>query len=189
MAQSKPRNVTAADAEFEAVLRKAPGWLKLTLLLTRYCALRATTALTLTAADINTETWHIRRRTKAQMSISIPCGPRVREMLRFALHMAEPGQYLVNALGGKGDTPGKLYENSNHAINKLKRDLKISGKWTLHDLRRTAARELYDNTRDLRLVQALLGHANLAQSLWYLSDATHTLTADHLEQGGRKVYA
>lgn len=102
---------------------------------------------------------------------------------------AEPGQYLVNALGGKGDTRRKLYENSNHAINKLKRDLKITGKWTLHDLRRTAARELYDNTRDLRLVQALLGHANLAQSLWYLSDATHTLTADHLEQSGRKAFA
>lgn len=178
--------MTAADEEFEQVLRKAPGWLKLILLLTRYCALRATTALTLTAADVDQQTWHIRRRTKAQMSISIPCGPRVREMLRFALHMAEPGQYLVNALGGNGATRKQLYDNCNHAINKLKRDLKIHGKWTLHDLRRTAARDLYDNTHDLRLVQALLGHANLAQSLWYLSDATHTLTAEHMEQSARK---
>lgn len=169
------------------MLSHAPGWLRLELLLARFCALRASTALTLKASDVDTQTWHIRRRTKAQMSISIPCGPRVREILRFAIHLAKPGQYLVNALGGNGATLKQLYDNCNHNLLKIKRDLQIVGTWTMHDLRRTAARDLYNTTHDLRLVQALLGHANLAQSLWYLTDATHTLTADHLERGLRKA--
>lgn len=51
---------------------------------------------------------------------------------------------------------------------KLRQRLGIARKLTAHDLRRTTAVRIYDATRDIRLVQALLGHGDLGSTIWYL---------------------
>jgi integrase len=56
------------------------------------------------------------------------------------------------------------------SFGRLKKQLKIRRQITPHDLRRTTARRVYDNTRDLRIAQAVLGHSNLKSTLWYLQD-------------------
>jgi integrase len=53
-------------------------------------------------------------------------------------------------------------------FQKVKKELGITRKLTPHDLRRTTAVLAYQTTRDLRTVQALLGHADLAHTLYYL---------------------
>lgn len=60
----------------------------------------------------------------------------------------------------------------------LRRKLGIRRKLTAHDLRRTTATRIYDATRDVRLVQALLGHGDLGSTLWYLD---HHLTPVPIE--------
>jgi site-specific recombinase XerC len=40
---------------------------------------------------------------------------------------------------------------------------------------------VYKATRDLRVVQALLGHSNLAQTAWYLQDELTEVSVDVLE--------
>ena len=39
---------------------------------------------------------------------------------------------------------------------------------TFHDLRRTTAVRMYEQTGDLRTVQALLGHRSMNSTIWYL---------------------
>jgi integrase len=44
----------------------------------------------------------------------------------------------------------------------------ITRKLTPHDLRRTTAKNIFDQTHDVRIVQAVLGHKQLATTLYYL---------------------
>ncbi len=67
------------------------------------------------------------------------------------------------------------------SFNTLKKKLKITRKLTLHDLRRTTARNVYRTTRDLRLVQALLGHSDLKTTAWYLQDNLTVVAPSVLE--------
>jgi integrase len=53
--------------------------------------------------------------------------------------------------------------------------------WSMHDLRRTAARQLYDRTKDIRKVQRLLGHASPVATWWYIGNNGQPLTAAELE--------
>ncbi len=67
------------------------------------------------------------------------------------------------------------------AYIRLRRALGITRAIRAHDLRRTTARQVYDHTRDLRLVQALLGHSDLNSTLWYLQADTTEVPVSTLE--------
>lgn len=67
------------------------------------------------------------------------------------------------------------------AFVRLRKSLGITRKLTPHDLRRTTARNVYDKTKDLRLVQALLGHSDLNSTLWYLQDNLVNVEVSALE--------
>jgi integrase len=56
--------------------------------------------------------------------------------------------------------------------------------WGLHDLRRTAARELYTRTGDIRKVQRLLGHTSPVCTWHYIGLVGLPLTAEDLEDAG-----
>ena len=58
----------------------------------------------------------------------------------------------------------------------------VMRRWGFHDLRRTAARALYERTHDLRKVQRLLSHANMQQSCWYLGASGIDLAPADLER-------
>ncbi len=57
-----------------------------------------------------------------------------------------------------------------NAYMAVKRKCGITRKLTPHDLRRTTARRVYQITKDLRVVQAFLGHSDLVSTVWYLQD-------------------
>ncbi len=67
------------------------------------------------------------------------------------------------------------------AFIRLRRQLGITRRIHAHDLRRTTARNVYDKTKDLRLVQALLGHSDLNSTLWYLQDNLVNVQVSTLE--------
>ena len=82
----------------------------------------------------------------------------------------------------QGQKVGTLdYQALSKTFGRLKRRLGITRKLTPHDLRRTTARQVYAITRDLRTVQALLGHAELSTTLWYLQDNLQTVPVSALE--------
>lgn len=67
------------------------------------------------------------------------------------------------------------------SFRKLLRDCGIERHIRPHDLRRTTARHVYKQSNDLRVVQALLGHADLNSTLWYLQDQHVTVPVTMLE--------
>jgi site-specific recombinase XerC len=52
----------------------------------------------------------------------------------------------------------------------------------VHDLRRSLARRVYAASHDLRQVQALLTHASLTSTLWYLDGGQPQIEDTTLEQ-------
>jgi integrase len=66
-------------------------------------------------------------------------------------------------------------------FKRLRRKLGISRKLTAHDFRRTTAVKVYEATRDLRQVQALLGHGDLNSTLWYLDHHMTPVNVANLE--------
>jgi len=70
-------------------------------------------------------------------------------------------------------------------LRKLRKKLKITKQITFHDLRRTTAVEAFDITKDLRVVQALLGHRHLAATLHYLDHDTTPVQVSMLELAKR----
>src|SRR5208337_405794 len=79
-----------------------------------------------------------------------------------------PDLPILQTLGSQ--THSERYLTKKLAALKLKAGVTNQG--TIHDLRRTCARELYDKTHDLRLVQQLLGHRNLSSTLAYIGITT-----------------
>jgi site-specific recombinase XerD len=72
-------------------------------------------------------------------------------------------------------------ENLDYHVRQAKRRAGIETPWTLHDLRRAAARRVYERTHDVRKVQRLLSHKNLSTTMWYLGDAGAEIDAEDLE--------
>ena len=68
-----------------------------------------------------------------------------------------------------------------HKFLELRRSIGITRKLTLHDLRRTTAVAMYRYTRNIRSVQALLGHRNMQSTIWYLDHDLEPIAVDTLE--------
>jgi integrase len=69
----------------------------------------------------------------------------------------------------QGHPPGKNPRFAK-AFNKLKKELGIRPELHIHDLRRTAAEDVWDATKDIRLVQAQLGHRSPITTVRYLAN-------------------
>ena len=107
----------------------------------------------------------------------MPMSPRLQALAVVAAQRALPGQPLIHALG----IPASAYVSS-YATRQL-RDLQKavgSSHWGWHDLRRTAAQRLYEAGGDLRVVQSLLGHKSLNNTLVYLNAQRVVLTHGEL---------
>lgn len=114
--------------------------------------------------------------TKKGMKTQTPLTDDLRTVLALAPNAIEP--YVVQ-LSGKG------WLNPMVEIGKRWRKWKkvcgVRPELHFHDLRRGLARRLYKQTGgDLRAVQSLLSHSNLASTLHYLDVQNKRVTADTL---------
>jgi site-specific recombinase XerD len=73
------------------------------------------------------------------------------------------------------------YATIGQMLEHAKKRAGVKATWSLHDLRRTLAREVYANTHDIRKVQRLLSHSSPMATLWYLGTAATDLDATDLE--------
>ncbi len=161
----KPRQTTTTNQEVQAILRSAPIWLRLFVLLAYDCALRFSEALTLAPMNYNQDTRTITLKTKGGSDHTIPVSDDIRKIFD-SLPNPDPSTSWLEQLKG---TP-----LTKHAVRyhwkRIRAKTRINPRLTPHDLRRTAATQLYDLTRDIRAVQTLLHHSTLKTTVEYIVD-------------------
>ena len=187
--KAKPRNVTATDAERLLILGAAPPRLLCWLLMCSDLAIRSGTAATLGPKHYDAGAATLTFATKYQAIVTLPVTRALAALLDQCLDTTLPFvAQLAGAVGNQSITrssPPLMRPISPVVLTatyrRLLKRLGITRKLTPHDLRRTTARRVYSATRDLRLVQALLGHSDLQSTLWYLQDALTEVPASALE--------
>ena len=100
---------------------------------------------------------------KTQQPVSVPVSEALAEMLD---HMP-PGNAATPfhlLLRDKPITPGGL----DRAWQRLKKKAGVNPNLWLHDLRRTIAVSIYEVSKDLRVVEQMLGHQSLQSTIRYL---------------------
>lgn len=170
-AAPKPRNVTATREERSAILAASPPNLRLWLLLCSDLGIRSGTAATIGPQNYDEQEGVLTFRTKYQNAQQMHVTEEIRELVR--LSGSEPSIPFVAQMPHRGGRYGRPIRNAKalgNAYMEVKRKCGITRKLTPHDLRRTTARSVYKITKDLRIVQAFLGHSDLASTVWYLQD-------------------
>lgn len=82
----------------------------------------------------------------------------------------------------RGDYHRQSYSSHLDMLFKqLRISLDIHRRIVPHDLRRTTAVAVYRHTRNVRKVQAILGHRNLTSTIWYLDHDLEPVEVELLE--------
>lgn len=185
----KPRNVTATDEERRLLIATAPPHLRCWLMMCSDLAIRGGTAARLGPNDYDREARILTFRTKYQNAQQVPVTAELHAIfetctdksLPFVSQLPRTSERHPSArdrppLGRPttGNKLGKLFKAHRERQG-------VTRKLTAHDLRRTTARNVYAITRDLRTVQALLGHSDLPSTVWYLQDNLTTIPVTALE--------
>jgi integrase len=160
--QPQLRTLTATEEEFNALHRFAKPWMKCFLLLTRGLALRRGEALRICAADMQEDAGTIFFHRKKEGSSNIPLTPQLQAI--FQKYAAKPHVPILEAIAGKPVSERMVVVE----WIRIRTAAGANPKLTPHDLRRTIAKRVYDLTRDLRVVQALLGHGHPTATLRYV---------------------
>jgi integrase/recombinase XerD len=146
------------------------------------CGLRASEAIGLELADLDLELGMLRTRGKGSKERLVPVGSQAIDRLRTYLELARPKlvgltdetHVFVNRRGGPLSRQG-LYK----IVQRHARSAGLAGRMSPHTLRHTFATHLLAGGCDLRSLQEMLGHADIATTQIY----TH-LTVERL----RDVY-
>jgi integrase len=184
--QPRPRNVTSTEAERQRILTAAPPHLRCWLLLCSDLAIRSGAAARLTPENYDSARRELIFTTKYQARQRLPVTAELAALLDRCTEPDMPFVAQLPRSNAASRQPlhalGHMDANSLRKLfAKLRRELGIKRKLTAHDLRRTTATRIYDATRDVRLVQALLGHGDLGSTLWYLDHHLTPVPASALE--------
>jgi len=167
-----PRTVIATDAERAAMLAAATPRLRFFLLLCADLGLRHKTATRICIANYEPQTRSLHFTTKGNTHQSLPVTSGIRVMIEALPRGADPTEPIVNLLRPprqEGHPPSKN-PRFLKAFNKLKTQLGIRAELHIHDLRRTMAEDVWSATRDIRAVQATLGHRSPITTVRYLAN-------------------
>lgn len=190
-----PRAVTATNREREALLNASDTSLRCWLLLCSDLAMRAQTAARISPENYNEEERTITFITKFGTAQTLPVTAEIAELFarataRMGTKAGLGGRNVAGWISEETNTPyvallsrlGRVtYVTLQHKFTKLRKKLGITRQITAHDLRRTTAVKLYELTKDIRKVQALLGHRTLATTLYYLDHRNTPVAASSLE--------
>lgn len=183
----RPRNVTATREEIDAILDEAMPHLRLWLLLCSDLAIRSGTAAIISPEHYSEPMRELRFASKFDNKQMLPVTEEIAELFsRCDLHSRMP---FVRQLWHQ-DRPGDSRLNDGKSgvialrwgMRQLLKKCGINRRITPHDLRRTAAVAMLENSHDVRDVQALLGHRSLTSTLWYLDHDLRPVSRSVLEQ-------
>jgi len=157
------RTVTADDAEFQRLYFLADNWMRAILLLTRTLGLRHSEALAITPRHLDKHSMTVSFPRKCEGTSQLPLSNDLAQLFAAA-QAIDPDQPIVTTLRGHSVSRSAVGAH----FNALKRRARVNPALHIHDLRRTAATRVYEETADLRVAQQLLGHTRLETTLHYL---------------------
>lgn len=137
------------------------------------CGLRVSEVVRLKCADIDTDRMLVRvEQAKGKKDRYVVISENVLELIHRYCRAYQPNDYLF-----KGQKRGRPYTTT--SIQTLFRTIKkragITKKATVHTLRHSFATHLLDQGTDIRYIQELLGHKNLATTQIYTHISTYNL--------------
>jgi integrase/recombinase XerD len=142
------------------------------------CGLRASEAIDLTLADIDLHAGVLRARGKGSKERLVPIGSQAINAVRMWLQRGRPElvglrdePHLFVNHRGSGLTRQGLYK----IVQRHARAVGLEGKMSPHTLRHTFATHLLAGGCDLRSVQEMLGHADVATTQIYTHLSTDRL--------------
>jgi integrase len=199
----RPRNVTVTDGEKVCLLNAASAHMRLYILLCSDLAIRSGTAARLMPSNYDADKGVLRFVTKKAETVALPVTEEIRELLgRCDMAKSEPfirQLWRAESRDGKGYRHGyghPLEETVKHGgltladkFRRLKDKVGITRRITPHDLRRTTAVALFEQTGDVRDVQSLLGHRSLQSTIWYLDHNATPVKRSTLELIKRPEWA
>ncbi len=145
-------------------------------LTTAYAAgLRASEVAGLLIEDIDSDRGVIRvRHGKGAKDRDVMLSAQLLGILRTYWRLARPRRFLFPGRDeGRSINPTVLHA----ACRSAAKAAGLSKRVTLHTLRHSFATHLLENGADIRVIQALLGHANLSSTARYTQVASHTIRA------------
>ena len=169
--------MTATTAEKDAIIGAAAPYVKVWLLLCSDLAIRSGTAARLGPRNYDAQRRTLTFITKGGRNMTLPVTAQL-DAIIAPLARLDPNESYVNLLhpsGTAGPTALRL------AMREIRKRIGIKKNIRPHDLRRTTANEIYTNTRDLRIVQAVLGHKRLDSTLHYLGHGSDPVDLNVLE--------
>ncbi len=159
------RETIAQPDELQRLINHAQPWFRLHLLLCSQLGLRISESLSLTRASWNQEAHTLTFTGKGRRARTMPTLPEIDQLLALAPTEHPAHQILAALKGVETLTTHQLRA----AWKKLKLRARVNPNLNPHDLRRTAATQLYRHTKDIRAVQQLLGHHSLQATTTYLA--------------------
>lgn len=171
--QPSPRLVIATDAERESLLAAATPRLRFFLLLCADLGLRHRTATRITISNYDAAARSLSFTTKGNAHQTLPATREIADTIEALIRAGRdphtPIVTLLRPAKQQGHPPGPNPRFAK-AFDKLKTQLRIRRELHIHDLRRTAAEDVWEATKDLRLVQAQLGHRSPITTVRYLAN-------------------
>jgi site-specific recombinase XerC len=176
--------VVVSGEVIDAMLEAAKPSLRLFILLCSDMALRSGVANKLSGLHYDAQMGVCRFRGKGQACQTLPATEEIREVIDGLDHGSRvPYVWQLRAMEDGGLHPPSLYDciAFRRDFTALSQKLGVDKRIIPHDLRRTTAVNLYEQSKDLRTVQALLGHTDLKTTLWYLDHDATPVSLDLLE--------
>jgi integrase len=130
--------------------------------------LRHRTALSITPSHYNPQSKSLTFATKGGVQQTLPVTPELALTFEF-LPPTAPADLSVVAILSHTTNPPRYISAQ---FNRLKKLAGVRPELRIHDLRRAAAETAWTATKDIRSVQALLGHRSVATTSRYLHNRT-----------------
>ncbi len=160
----RPRRVTATPEEIARLLAVAPRWLRCAILLAAHAGLRRTDITRIAPQNYDPEKRLLTiEQQKTGQVVALPVTEALAEMLGHLTNPPPATPYL-ELFHERPTSPMNLTQ----AWIDLRKKANVNPQLTLHDLRRTLAVSLYEVSKDLRIVEQMLGHQSLHATVHYL---------------------
>jgi len=183
----RPRNIKTTHEEITALLAAAPPHMRLWLLFCSDLAIRSGTAVRLAPENYDPARGELRFTTKANAHMTLPVTAEIAALLERC-DQRDPTPFIRQLWPRNPHRHGKPIKAGCDGIDALRwqfhrlcADVGITRSIRPHDMRRATAVAMLEHTKDLRAVQALLGHRNLQSTFWYLDHDLRQVTRASLE--------
>lgn len=165
VAAPRPRTTIADPIELQKLLAAAPGWMRCAILLAVHEGLRTSDLLRIAPIHYNAEARTLTfEQKKTERPVTLPITAQLAECLEQAPATDNPATPFIELYRG-GPT---AYTRLRYHWSKLKRITHADPNLHMHDLRHTLAVGLYEISKDLRVVEQMLGHQSLQSTIRYL---------------------